>query len=113
MSDQETGKMPTPPKPFLRFTERHPDVARAYNALGEAVRKAGPLSVREVALVKLGISLGSRQEGAAHAHTRKAVAAGVDHDSLRQVALLSCPTIGFPPMMAGLGWVEDVIEGDK
>jgi alkylhydroperoxidase/carboxymuconolactone decarboxylase family protein YurZ len=88
-------------------------VAEAYRRLGEAVRAEGPLSEREVHLVKLAISLAARLEGAAHAHARKAQAAGVDAESLRQVALLTCPTLGFPPMMAALGWVEDVIEKER
>lgn len=112
MSEETRGGegTPVPPKPFQRFTERYPSVAEAYSSLGDAVRQVGPLSEREISLVKLGISLGARLEGAAHAHTRKALAAGVDEESLRQVAILSCPTLGFPQMMAGLGWVEDVLE---
>ncbi len=101
-----------PPKPYREFVERHPDVASAYEALGKAVRAAGPLSPREVALVKLGISVGARLEGPTHAHTRKAVGAGLDAAALEQVALLACPTIGFPSMMAALGWVRDVTAGD-
>lgn len=103
---------PTPPKPFQRFTERFPGIADAYSRLGESVRAAGPMTEREIHLVKLGISLGARLEGAAHAHTRKAIATGVDIESLHQVALLTCPTLGFPRMMAGMGWVEDVLEGE-
>lgn len=110
MSNPPADEFPPPPKPFRQFTERHPEIAKAYSDLGDAVRAAGPLGEREIALVKLGISLGARLEGAAHAHTRKAVAAGVEPESLRQVALLTCPTLGFPQMMAGLQWVEDVLK---
>ena len=113
MTTGPDAKMPRPPKPFREFTERHPEIARAYGALGDAVRKAGPLSEREIALVKLGISLGARLEGAAHAHTRKAVAAGVEPEALIQVALLTCPTQGFPQMMANLHWVRDILEPEK
>jgi alkylhydroperoxidase/carboxymuconolactone decarboxylase family protein YurZ len=107
------SKLPAPPRPFESFTANHPAVARAYESLGVAARRAGPLSEREIALVKLGISIGSRLEGAAHAHTRKALAVGVEPDALRHVAILAVPTLGFPPMMAALGWVEETIEGKK
>jgi len=102
-----------PPKPFREFVERHPDVAGAYEKLGEAVRAAGPLTEREIALVKLAVSVGARMEGSTHAHTRKARAAGVETAAIEQVALLACPTIGFPNMMAALSWVRDVTAGSE
>ena len=99
-----------PPKEFRAFAERYPGVMEAYERLGEQVRAAGPLSAREVALVKLGMSVGARMEGASHAHARKALARGIEPEAIEQVALLACPTIGFPNMMTALGWVRDVLK---
>jgi len=99
--------MPLPPKPYRDFVERHPEVAEAYEHLGAAVREAGPLTPREIALVKLAISVGARMEGATHAHARKAKAAGIEREAIEQVPLLACPTVGFPNMMAALSWVRD------
>ncbi|WP_153557460.1 carboxymuconolactone decarboxylase family protein [Roseimaritima sediminicola] len=90
--------------------EHYPQFMQAYEAMGQAAREAGPLNEREVALVKLAISLGAGLEGAAHSHCRKALEAGCTPDDLRQVALLSAPTIGFPTMMRARSWVEDVLE---
>ncbi|QEG43685.1 carboxymuconolactone decarboxylase family protein [Roseimaritima ulvae] len=103
------------PKRYQRMHDRYPEFMQAYEAMGHAARRAGPLSDREVALVKLAISLGAGLEGAAHSHCRKAREAGCTADDLRHVAMLSAPTIGFPTMMRGLSWVEDVVnktEGD-
>lgn len=98
------------PKRFLKFTEDHPRVAKAYEELGKAVHAAGPLSEKERALVKLGISIGARLEGAVHAHARKALAKGLKKEHLQHVALLSLPTIGLPSMMAALSWIDDVVD---
>lgn len=93
---------------------KHPAVIKAYEALGEACRKAGPLGGKEAALVKLGIAIGARLEGAVHSHTRRSVEAGATLDDCRHVVLLATTTIGFPAMMAALSWVEDVAkEGVK
>ena len=100
---------PRPPKAFRDFTERYPAVVEAYERLAEQIRAAGPLSSREVALVKLAISIGARMEGATHAHARKALAQGIEPEAIEHVALLSCPTVGFPNMMTGRGWVRDVL----
>ncbi len=110
MKEPDAAKAVIPPKQFSEFAEKYPGVVEAYQRLGEEVRGAGPLSAREVALVKLGISVGARIAGSAHAHARKAQAQGIEPTALEQVALLSCPTIGFPNMMAALGWVRDVTE---
>lgn len=93
--------------------EKYPDVAKGYEALGDAVHKAGPLEEKTRALVKLGISTGARLEGAVHAHARKALAAGVTADEMRHAVILSLPTIGLPSMMAAMSWIDDVIEDEK
>jgi 4-carboxymuconolactone decarboxylase len=97
------GRACRPPgdqEPFRSFTKKYPKITTAYEAMGEAVREAGPLNEREVALVKLALSLGSRLEGATHAHGRRALALGIEPDALRHVAILSSPAVGFPSMMA-------------
>jgi alkylhydroperoxidase/carboxymuconolactone decarboxylase family protein YurZ len=113
MKEPEAARSVEPPKPFREFANKYPAVVAAYEQFGEAVRMAGPLSAREVALAKLAISIGARMQGSAHAHARKAIAQGIDAMAVEHVALLSAPTIGFPNMMAALGWVRDVThEGD-
>ncbi|GAA4462972.1 MULTISPECIES: carboxymuconolactone decarboxylase family protein [Novipirellula] len=98
------------PKPYKQMHKSYPEYMQAYESFGEEARNAGPLSPRDVALVKLAISLGAGLEGAAHSHTRKALEAGCTPDELRHVALVSAPTIGFPTMMRARTWVEDVLE---
>jgi len=97
------------PKRYKQMHQDYPDLMRSYEAFGKAARESGPLSDREVALVKLAISMGAGLEGGAHSHCRKALQAGCSPDDLRHVALLSAPTIGFPTMMRCKSWVEDVV----
>jgi len=98
------------PKHYRNFIEDYPEVAKAYEALGDAVHTAGPLDSKSRALIKLAISIGARLEGAVHSHVRKALEAGCTPEEIRQVALLAIPTIGLPPSMAGLTWIEDILE---
>lgn len=105
------GKFPMkPPKQFQKFTREYPKVSNAYESLGEAVHRAGPLDEKTRALIKLGISTGARLEGAVHSHTRKALALGIKPDALRHAVLLALPTIGLPSMMAAMSWIEEVIK---
>lgn len=97
------------PKPYKQMHRSYPDMMLAYEAFGKAAKDAGPLSDREVSLVKLAISIGAGLEGAAHSHCRKALEAGCSPEDLRHVAVVSAPTIGFPTMMRARSWVEDVL----
>lgn len=99
------------PKPYKQMHQKYPELMQAYEAFGQTAREAGPLSAREVALVKLAISIGAGLEGAAHSHCRKAMEVGCSPEDLRHVAILAAPTIGFPTMMRARSWVEDVVDG--
>lgn len=98
------------PKSYEKMHTEYPEFMQAYEAMGKAAREAGPLSDREVALVKLAISITAGLEGGAHSHTRKALSAGCSGDDLRHVAMLTAPTIGFPTMMRAKSWIEDVLD---
>lgn len=98
------------PQSYRQFQEQYADVWQAYDHLGAAVHAAGPLDEKTRGLVKLALALGAGREGAVHAHVRKLLEMGVAADEIRHVALLAIPTIGFPATMAGLTWLDDVLE---
>jgi AhpD family alkylhydroperoxidase len=106
---KETARPGTLPPHFVGFQQKYPEVFRAYEALGTAAHAAGPLDARTRALVGLAVAVGARHEGAVHAHTRKALAAGVSPEEIRHAVLLAVTTCGFPNMMAALSWVEDLL----
>lgn len=87
----------------------HPEIGAAYQELGRATKADGPLDEREIELVKLGISIGMRHEGAVHAHARKALDAGCTPEELRHAAVLATTTLGFPSMMAAYSWIDDIL----
>lgn len=97
------------PSTYRAMHKQFPDFMQAYEAMGQAARQAGPLTDREVAMVKLAISIGAGLQGGAHSHCRKALQAGCSPEDLRHVAILAAPTIGFPTMMRAKSWVEDVL----
>lgn len=85
---------------------------RAYEEFGEATRNAGGLTAREIAMVKLAISIGAGLEGAAKSHARKAIRAGCSIEDLNHVTIVAAPTIGFPTMMRAKSWVNEAVEND-
>lgn len=98
------------PKFYEALRATHPDVVRAYESLGEATRRAGPLTDTEAALVKLGIAAGARIEGAVHSHVRRALEAGASAEAIRHVGLLAITTLGFANAMAVRAMIEGELE---
>jgi len=97
-----------PPKRFVEFATRYPELAKAWELSAEA-GKEGPLDERTARLVKLAVAIGAMREGAAHASVRKALAMGIEPEALEQVVALSAGTIGMPATVAAWGWVKDLL----
>ncbi len=100
------------PVPFTRIREEFPEVASAYDALGDAVHKAGPLDDKTRQLIKLAMSLGAGLEGASHSHVRRALEMGITPEEIKHVALLTMTTLGFPSAVRAYTWISDVL-GDR
>lgn len=100
------------PRPFIEFKKTYEKVFNSYESLGNAAGEAGPLSQREVALVRLATAAGAGLEGAVHAHCRRALEAGLSPDEVRHAMILGVTTLGFPSMMANLSRANDVLEKD-
>jgi alkylhydroperoxidase/carboxymuconolactone decarboxylase family protein YurZ len=54
---------------------------------------------------------GANSRGAVMSQTRKALESGASKEEIAHVVLLSLTTIGFPNMIAAMGWVDEVLEG--
>lgn len=104
MSDQ-----PDPPQAHKSFRERFPELASAWSTIGEAGRQ-GPLDDKTARLVKLGIAVGARHEGAVHANVRKALTQGIGQEEIEQVLVLAAGTIGMPDVVASHTWFKDELE---
>ena len=101
------------PSSYRKMKTSQRAIMHAYEKLGEACAAAGPLTERERALVKIGLSTGARLEGGLHSHVRKALEAGLEPEAIRQAIYLALPTLGLPTMMAAATWVEDVLSAQK
>lgn len=94
---------------FARLRSLAPEVVSAYETLSDSAGAAGPLDAGARAIVKLSLSVGQRSWRGVHAHTRKALEAGVDPHALRQVALLAVPVVGLHAALDALRWIEEVL----
>jgi len=94
-----------------QIAKEKPELWRAFQDLGAATGRAGPLSEREQRLVNLALAIGGDSEGATHSHARRALAEGLSAGDLDHVAYLAITTLGWPQAIRGLTWVRDVTKG--
>ena len=91
------------PGTYRRFKAERPDIAQAYERLSALTVSDGPLTEREVRLVRLGIALGSRSPGAVKSAARKAHDVGVTREELDHAAILSLVNIGLSEALGAVG----------
>ncbi len=94
---------------YKTVKKHHPEYLEAVENLGKTVKEAGPIDEKTAQLIQLAASIASKSEGATHSHTKRAIEAGATKDEIRHCVLLLTNTLGFPTVMAGLSWVNDVI----
>ena len=97
------------PQSVITFESKYPEVWKAFAALGKACHETGPLDEKMRRLVKLGIAVAARHEGAVHSATRHTLNAGLSSEEMFQVAILSITTIGWPAAYAAMTWINEVI----
>jgi alkylhydroperoxidase/carboxymuconolactone decarboxylase family protein YurZ len=98
------------PQVYVNFRDRYPEAADALGRLGAVTEASGPLDERTQRLVKLGLAIGALAEGAVRSSVRKALGLGLTPDEIRHVSLLAVTTAGFPTAIAGLRWIDEVLE---
>jgi alkylhydroperoxidase/carboxymuconolactone decarboxylase family protein YurZ len=99
----------TLPRSVIKFESQYPEIWKAFAALGKACHETGPLDEKMRRLVKLGIAVAARHEGAVHSATRNALNAGLSPEEMFQVAILSITTIGWPAAYAAMTWINEII----
>ncbi len=98
------------PEHYEKVKKYHPDYLEAVERLGVLTKKSGPLDEKTTQLIQIAASIAIRSEGATHSHTRRALESGVTSEEIRHAVLLLTNTLGFPTVMAGMSWVNDILD---
>ena len=98
------------PRVYRDFRSEHPDIAAAFDRLGDACRRAGPLAPRDQRLVKRGVAVGLSSEGGVRSHVRRGLDEGMTREELLHAVTIAIPTAGFPATAAAYRWALDVLD---
>ncbi len=97
-------------KHYLSLQKRFGKVMTSVENLGKTLKTAGPIKAKEAELIQLAASLAIRSEGAVHSHVKRALDAGATEEEIYHTLILLTSTIGFPTVMAGISWIDDVMK---
>ncbi len=103
----------TIPKHYQKIKKEYSEFINAVENLGETSRNAGPIDKKTSHLIQLAAAVAIGSEGAVHSHTRQAIEAGATIKEIQHAVILLTSTIGFPSIMAGLSWVNDILDNKE
>jgi 4-carboxymuconolactone decarboxylase len=89
--------------------KHHPDYVDAIENLGKTTKNAGPIDEKTAHLIQLAASVAIKSEGATHSHAKRALEAGASKEEIRHSVILLSNTVGFPTVMAGMSWLNDIL----
>jgi 4-carboxymuconolactone decarboxylase len=104
-SDAPDAKLPAAAR---HMAVEYPQLWEAFQQLGEEASRAGPLDARTRRLIHIALAIAAGSEGAAHSHTRRALAEGISLEELEHVPVLAITTIGWSQAIKGMTWVRDI-----
>jgi alkylhydroperoxidase/carboxymuconolactone decarboxylase family protein YurZ len=95
---------------YEKVKKYHPEYLEAVERLGETAKQSGPVDEKHAQLIQLAASVAIRSEGATHSHTKRALDAGATSEEIRHAVIMLTNTLGFPAVMAGMSWVNDILD---
>lgn len=96
-------------KHYEMVKKYHPEYLEAVENLGAVTKNSGPLDEKTAQLIQLAASIAIKSEGAVHSHTKRALEAGASAVEIRHSVIVLTNTLGFPNVMAGMSWVNDIL----
>ena len=103
------AKRLTPVQYLAQFS---PGASESFQALRKAVLSSGPLDDHTCELITLGALVTAKNEASFKVHARRLLKEAVPVEAMRQAVLVTFgAATTFSDVVAGLRWVDDVVEG--
>jgi alkylhydroperoxidase/carboxymuconolactone decarboxylase family protein YurZ len=95
------------PESLRRFVKSYPAVWSAHERLGIETARAGPLSERDIQLIKLAVSASQGMETSFKTHVEKALRSGASEAEIEHAIVQLLPMIGMGKMMTAMKWYRE------
>jgi len=97
--------------PSLRaFIRRYPEVWTAHETLGVECARAGPLTAREIQLIKIAVTASLTLETSFKTHVQKAMRAKATRAEIEHTIIQMLPIVGMGRTMMAMKWYKEAFQ---
>jgi len=97
------------PPTLQEFIKRYPKVWSAHENLGLECKHAGPLSDKQIQLIKIAVTGTLTLETAVKTHVKKAVQAGASKHEIEHTILQLLPIVGMGRTIMVMKWYQELL----
>ena len=108
MRKENIDKKRLPPT-LQEFIKRYPKVWSAHENLGLECKHAGPLSDKQIQLIKIAVTGTLTLETAVKTHVKKAVQAGASKHEIEHTILQLLPIVGMGRTIMVMKWYQELL----
>ena|GEM_PF-2114123 len=95
------------PSTLRQFIERYPKVWSAHESLGMECAQAGPLSDKQIQLIKIAVTGSLTLETAFKTHVQKSIQAGASKREIEHTIIQMLPILGMGKTMMAMKWYQE------
>ena len=108
MQDENVNLRELPPN-LRAFIRKYPKVWAAHERLGIECARAGPLTAKEMQLIKIAVAASLSLETSFKTHVQKAMRAGATRAEVEHAIIQILPIVGIGRTMMAMKWHSDVV----
>ena len=109
MQGRETNLKELPPS-LRGFIKKYPDVWKAHERLGVECARAGPLTNKEIQLIKIAVTASLRLETSFKTHVQKAMRAKATQSEIEHTIIQMLPIVGIGRTMMTMKWYKETLD---
>jgi len=97
------------PQSLRAFIRKYPEVWRAHERLGVECARAGPLTAKQIQLIKIGVAASLMLETSFKTHVQKALRAKATRTEIEHAIIQLLPIVGMGRTMMALKWYRETL----
>ena len=106
MQDRKINLKELPPS-LRAFIRKYPEVWTAHERLGVECARAGPLTSKQIQLIKIAVTASLRLETSFKTHVQKAMRAKAKRTEIEHTIIQMLPIVGIGRTMMAMKWYNE------
>ena len=101
------------PRSLRAFARKYPEVWTAHERLGVECARAGPLTSKEIQLIKIAVTASLMLETSFKTHVQKAMRAKATRKEVEHTIIQMLPIVGIGRTMMAMKWYSEALQKSR